>query len=160
MGFLKRTCLRLNFSERLIIKFDDFIGTWHLAGFKLVNETGTESKPWLEGSKGMLLYGTDGYMSAIISIIDKTGGKPKHLAYCGPFEVEHDRVIHHVDMSSEAQLVGQAQTRLTDLNDGILTLTSSPSIYGGIKSKALLSWKRTKPGTGKSSSIIKRLPTS
>ena len=42
--------------------------------------------------------------------------------------------------------------------DKSLTLTSSPSIYGGIKSKAPLSWKRPDSGNVNGSPIIKHTP--
>jgi hypothetical protein len=124
------------------MKMEDFIGAWRLAGFKLVDDQGVESEPWLEGSDGMLVYSADGYMSAIIATVDEAGGSPKHMAYCGPFQVEDDKVIHHVVMSSEPTLVGRPQTRFTEFDGTILTLSSSPSIYGGPNSKALLSWQR------------------
>lgn len=124
------------------MKFEEFVGAWRLAGFTLVNDDGTESEPWLEGSDGMLIYSADGYMSAIIAVVDESDGSPKHIAYSGPFQAEDDKVIHHVVMSSEPTLVGRPQTRFTEYDGTTLTLSSSPSIYGGPNSKALLSWQR------------------
>jgi len=124
------------------MKFEDFIGAWRLAGYKLIDDQGAETEPWLEGSDGMLIYTADGYMSAIIAVVDEAGADPKHVAYCGPFQVEDDKVIHHVVMGSEPHLVGQPQNRLTEYDGTILTLSSSPSLYGGPNSKALLLWQR------------------
>jgi Lipocalin-like domain len=124
------------------MKFDDFIGAWRLAGFRLIDADGAQTEPWLEGSDGMLIYSADGYMSAVIAVVDAPGGKPSHVAYSGPFEVQDDRVIHHVVMSSEPGLVGQPQTRMTEFDGKTLTLSSSPSIYGGADSRALLLWQR------------------
>lgn len=128
------------------------MGTWQLENFTLIDDGGHESEPWLEGSTGILMYNEDGYMSAAISIIDDKSREPKHLSYCGPFEIGEDRVIHHVRISSNPQLVGHSQIRLVDFNRNTLTLSSSPSIYGGEKSKALLSWTRLDQLTEGSSS--------
>jgi hypothetical protein len=124
------------------MKLEDFVGSWRLAGFKLVDDAGVESEPWLEGSDGMLIYTADGYMSAMIAVVDEASAAPKHVAYCGPFQVEDDKVIHHVVMSNEPQLVGRPQSRFTEYDGTILTLSSSPSIYGGPNSKAYLLWQR------------------
>lgn len=124
------------------MKFEEFVGSWRLAGFKLVDDAGAVTEPWLEGSDGMLIYTADGYMSAMIAVVDQVGAASKHVAYCGPFQVEDDKVIHHVVMSSVPQLVGQPQSRFTEFDGTILTLSSSPSIYGGPNSKALLLWQR------------------
>ena len=120
--------------------------------FTLVDDLGHESEPWLEGSTGILMYNEDGYMSAAISILDDKSREPKHLSYCGAFEIGEDRVIHHVKISSDPQLVGHSQRRLVEFNRNALTLSSSPSIYGGEKSKALLSWKRLDQSTEGNSS--------
>ena len=120
--------------------------------FTLVDDLGHESEPWLEGSTGILMYNEDGYMSAAISIIDDKIREPKHLSYCGAFEIGEDRVIHHVKISSDPQLVGHSQIRLVEFNRNALTLSSSPSIYGGEKSKALLSLKRLDQSTEGNSS--------
>ena len=120
--------------------------------FTLVDDLGHESEPWLEGSTGILMYNEDGYMSAAISILDDKSREPKHLSYGGAFEIGEDRVIHHVKISSDPQLVGHSQIRLVEFNRNALTLSSSPSIYGGEKSKALLSWKRLDQSTEGNSS--------
>ena len=120
--------------------------------FTLIDDLGLEREPWLEGSTGILMYNEDGYMSAAISILDDKSREPKHLSYCGAFEIGEDRVIHHVKISSDPQLVGHSQIRLVEFNRNALTLSSSPSIYGGEKSKALLSWKRLDQSTEGNSS--------
>jgi hypothetical protein len=124
------------------MKFDDFIGAWRLAGFKLIDDSGAQTEPWLEGSDGLLIYSANGYMSAVVAVVDTPGAAAKHVAYSGPFEVEDDRVIHHVVLGSDPNLIGRAQTRMTEFDGAILTLSSSPSIYGGENSKALLLWRR------------------
>ncbi len=122
---------------------EDFIGTWRLVGFQITDSDGNETSPWSEGSDGMLIYTADGYMSASMAVIDKPDQEtPDPMTYCGPYEVLEDRVIHHVVMSSETRLVGQAQTRLTDYDGETLKLSSSPSLYGGEGTTATLSWKR------------------
>jgi hypothetical protein len=90
----------------------------------------------------MLIYSADGYMSAVVAVVDAEGAAAKHMAYSGPFEVQDDKVIHHVVMSSDPDLIGQAQTRMTDFDGTTLTLSSSPSLFGGPGSKALLLWQR------------------
>jgi hypothetical protein len=124
------------------MKFDDFIGAWRLAGFKLIDDAGVQTEPWLEGSDGMLIYSADGYMSAVVAVVDTPGGAANHVAYCGPFQVEDDRIIHHVVMSSDPNLNGRSQTRMTEYDGTTLTLSSSPSLYGGENSRALLLWQR------------------
>lgn len=122
---------------------EDFVGTWRLVGFHVTDADGNQTDPWLEGSDGMLIYTADGYMSASMAVVDKPDQEtPDGMTYCGPYEVLEDRVIHHVVMSSEARLVGQGQTRMTDYDGKTLSLSSSPSLYGGDGTTATLLWQR------------------
>jgi hypothetical protein len=121
---------------------DALIGAWRLHEFRLTDERGNVTRPWREGSTGLLMYTTDGYMSAMVASVDDPQEGPRHLAYCGPFDFEGDRVVHHIHLSSEADLVGRDQVRQVDYDGETLTLSSSPSLYGGAGTSAALLWRR------------------
>lgn len=122
---------------------DALIGAWRLHEFTLTDDRGNVTRPWREGSSGLLMYSANGYMSANVTMIDDAEEGPRHLAYCGPFDFEGDRVVHHIRLSSEAELVGHDQVRQVAYDGETLTLSSSPSLYGGEGTSATLAWRRT-----------------
>ncbi len=127
------------------MKKEDFIGAWRLYGFRLIDADGNETSPWLDGSDGQLTYTADGYMSASVATVDVAGEPAKQMSYAGPYDVHDDRVVHHCDFASQPGLIGKQQVRQTDFDGETLTLSSSPSMYGGEGTVAKLIWRRATP---------------
>ena len=122
---------------------DALVGTWRLQEFCLTDGSGEAIRPWQVGAVGLLMYTPDGYMSAAVTFAEKEmGDAPRYLAYSGPFEFDGDQVVHHIQVSSEAGLVGTDQRRKVALGGETLSLSSSPSIYGGDGTTATLVWQR------------------
>jgi hypothetical protein len=120
---------------------DDILGAWQLQDFRLIDAEGRVTRPWGKGSQGLILYTSDGYMSAAVKTEDRNG--TSFLNYCGPFELGEDRIVHHIRLSSDPKLVGTDQVRRPRLDGGNLILSSSPSLYGGPGTRAEIVWRRT-----------------
>jgi hypothetical protein len=121
---------------------DALVGTWRLQEYRLTGESGEMTRPWRESSTGLLMYTSDGYMSAAVAMVEELGDAPRYLAYCGPFEFDGDQVVHHIQLSSETGLIGTDQVRKVTLEPETLSLSSSPSLYGGDGTTATLVWRR------------------
>jgi hypothetical protein len=121
---------------------DALVGTWRLQEFCLTGGSGEVTRPWREGSTGLLMYTPDGYMSAAVTFVEILDNTPRYLAYCGPFEFDGDQVAHHIQVSSETGLNGTDQLRKVTFEPETLSLSSSPSLYGGDGTTATLVWRR------------------
>ena len=100
------------------------------------------TRPWREGSTGLLMYTSDDYMSAAVAFVEKLSDAPRYVAYCGPFEFDGDQVTHHIQVSSETGLVGADRVRKVSFEPETLSLSSSPSLCGGDGTTATLVWRR------------------
>jgi lipocalin-like protein len=67
-----------------------------------------------------------------------------YLSYAGPFEVPADRdvVIHHIEVSSHPNRIGDAQERFATPDGDTLTLSAEPMISQGEERTAELVWER------------------
>jgi hypothetical protein len=116
---------------------NDLVGTWRFVDFRLIRTAdGQVTRPWGNTHKGQIVYSPDGFMSVVISRADGT------LAYCGPYTIEGDTVVHHIEIASDPKLVGTAQRRHAMLEGRRVTLTSEVSLFGGEGTKANLVWER------------------
>ena len=109
---------------------------------------------------GYLFYNHDGYMSveimsahrAAYRMPDAFGGTPEersdaistYLSYSGPFEVlsDQDTVIHHIEVCSYPNWIGNAQVRFANLAGDRLTLSTKPMTFQGVERRAVLEWER------------------
>lgn len=118
-----------------MISRQKILGGWDLADFYVVNDAGAvvlrPAKP-----AGRLLYTEDGHVAGSMS------SATHFLAYFGRYEVHPDRLIHRIDVASDANLVGNATPRLARFEDEDLVLGSSPSILGGPGTTAEIRWRR------------------
>ena len=139
---------------------DDLIGTWRLRSWKNIGSDGSEVQPVGEAPIGYIFYNHDGYMSVEIMaahrapyhIADPFGGTPEeraeaistYLSYSGPFEVlaDRDTVIHHIEVCSFPNWIGNAQVRFADLDGDLLTLSTKPMTFQGVERTAHLVWER------------------
>jgi hypothetical protein len=116
---------------------NDLIGTWRFVEFRLINEAdGSVTRPWGDDHSGQIVYAPDGFMSVLL----RRNGSV--MAYCGPYDVEADAVVHRITISTDDKLIGTAQRRLVQLDGKRLTLTSEVSLFGGKGTQAKLVWER------------------
>ena len=120
----------------------DLIGAWRLHDYILVDADGHQRRPFREGSTGLLFYTANGYMSVATMQIEDETGEATFLSYHGPFDLYDDRVVHHIEMSNDAGLVGRDNVRYPALDGETLTLTARPSLFGGEGTEADIVWRR------------------
>ena len=145
-----------------MLKLTDILGAWSLETYVETNdETGELVLPMGENPTGILLYTSDGFMSAQLG----KGARPhfasddmvvgteaeyaaagnSYLAYSGPFRLDEaaQRLEHAMSVSLFPNWQGQHQIRLATLKDGKLHLTiEHPMLLGGKLMNAELVWTR------------------
>jgi hypothetical protein len=142
------------------LKAEDLVGTWRLRSWKNVASDGSAVDPLGEKPVGYIFYNHDGYMSVEIMAAhrapyrapDAFGGTPEerseaistYLSYSGPFEVlpDRDTVIHHIEVCSYPNWIGNAQVRFAQLDGDLLRLSTKPMTFQGVERKAELVWER------------------
>ena len=139
---------------------EQLIGTWRLRSWRNIASDGSIVDPLGEDPVGYIFYNRDGYMSVEIMAADRApyrrpdafGGTPEersdaistYLSYSGPFEVmpDQDTVIHHIQVCSYPNWVGNAQVRGARLDGDVLTLSTKPMTFHGVERRAELVWER------------------
>ena len=140
------------------------VGTWQLLSWENVDGKGNITYPFGKDAVGYVLYSEDGYMSTTLMTAnrpnfdtdDVLGGTTEeraraeetYVAYCGEYEINGNKVIHHIKASLFPNWVGVDQERFFEFTDERLTLSTPPILIDGKLQKAYLIWKRaslTKP---------------
>jgi Lipocalin-like domain len=142
------------------LKAEDVIGTWRLRSWKNVDSTGAVVDPLGENPVGYIFYNRDGYMSVEImaaerlpysepdafggSLHERSEAISTYLSYSGPFTVlpEEGALIHHIEVCSYPNWIGNAQVRYAKLDGDLLTLTTKPMTFQGVERTAELVWER------------------
>ena len=65
------------------------------------------------------------------------------LAYCGPYDFEGDKVIHHIEICSFPNWSGVDQERLVELGENRVTLSTHPVLMQCKERTEHLIWERT-----------------
>ena len=133
----------------------ELVGTWRLVSFELRSPDGTVSYPFGEDATGYLFYNDQGYMSAAFMGADRARPDSDDLAevakgvnfdafnaYCGPYEVKDDRVVHHVEVASLPQFTGTDQERVFRVDGDQLVLETVPLQISSEAPVGLLVWQR------------------
>jgi Lipocalin-like domain len=137
------------------------LGTWELVSYVAQdNKGGPITYPLGRDARGLIMYTTDGYMSAQIMrpgrpLFDRPkpdGGTPAqaaaaaagYLAYSGPFEVDESTgVVHHQPrVSLLPNWLNGTQLRHSKLDGDHLTLSATSVTAEGSKISSTLVWKR------------------
>jgi hypothetical protein len=140
---------------------DDVLGTWELVSYtEGDNHGGPITYPLGPDALGLIMYTSDGYMSAQIMRPDRPafdrpetgGGTPEqaeaaavgYLAYSGPFTVdENTGVLHHQPrVSLLPNWLNHTQIRHSTLDGDHLTLSAITAASDGIETLSTLLWKR------------------
>jgi len=139
----------------------DLVGTWRLASWENRAADGTITYPMGRDVQGYIMYNPDGYMSVVITQSDRPpfrsadigGGNDEELAraaatyisYCGRYEMQLGRVVHHVEIALFPNWAGTTQERFLEMEGNMLTLSTNPILYSGKEIRAYLLWQRV-PG--------------
>lgn len=131
------------------------IGSWKLDSFELQAGDGTISHPYGKELTGYLFYNEDGFMSAAfmnsergqkreedLSIAGDVSNYDQFMAYTGPFEVNGDKIVHRVEVSSLEAFVGSVQERWFKIDGDRLELLTQPLSVGSDAPVARLAWHR------------------
>lgn len=133
------------------------IGTWRLVSW--VNRTrGQVTYPFGQDAIGYITYNDDGYMFVAImttnrqqfssgdplggSTAEKAAAAETHVSYCGTYEIQANKVVHHIKISSFPNWVGVDQERIFELKKNKLLLSTPPLLLSGKQQTAHLVWER------------------
>ena len=139
------------------------IGSWRLDSFELQAADGEISHPYGRELTGYLFYNEDGFMSAAfmnaergrvgdgeLSEAAKASNYDQFMAYTGPFEVNGEKITHHVLEASLEAFVGSVQERWFKIDGDRLDLLTQPLSVGSDAPVGRLVWTRVKRGSGSS----------
>lgn len=135
------------------------IGTWKLVSWENRSVEGDEvSYPLGRRAEGYITYNADGYMFVAIMSphrINFAGGdllsgtpdeeakaEETFLGYCGPYDFEGDKVIHHIEVCSFPNWSGADQERLVELAENRVTLSTHAMLMQGKQVTGHLIWER------------------
>jgi hypothetical protein len=134
-------------------------GRWRLLQWRAVDEAGaTLGYPFGEAAAGAVVYTPGGWMYGQLSAeprppmstSDPVGG-PEHeraaaystyVAYWGRYEIEGDRIVHHVEQSLFPAWSGGTQVRYFTLSDDVLVLRTPAIELRGNLVVNELRWQR------------------
>src|SRR5215470_18495148 len=136
-----------------------FVGAWRLLSFEARTSSGEVSYPLGRDAVGLLLYGRDGYMAVTVMRVDRAHFKSTNIweaaspeeklaafdsysSYCGRYEVQNDKIIHHIELSLFPNWSGQGQERYFEFAGDRLTLRTPPTTVGGVEQTAIAIWQR------------------
>jgi hypothetical protein len=64
-----------------------------------------------------------------------------YLSYCGKYEIQDNKVIHHIEASLFPNWVGIDQERFFEFKDNRLFLSTPPLLVSGKQQVANLAWE-------------------
>jgi hypothetical protein len=76
------------------------------------------------------------------TIDEKIVAFDSYISYCGRYEIQQDKVIHHIEASLFPDWTGGLQERFFEFENDKLSLSTPPSMMGGIQQTAHLIWER------------------
>jgi len=130
--------------------FKILIGSWSLVELiEVPLEDGEITNPMGTKPKGIIIYNSDGYMSAQIMNTDfeysDTKDNPSYLAYSGLFKTDDEKQIvsHTMSVSLFENWRNQTQNRKVLFKDGLLHLeTEKPFMSNSRLVIHKITWKR------------------
>lgn len=140
----------------------DLAGAWHLVSWSFELDDGRTTHPFGGDVAGLLVYTSDGYMSATLMRRNRPdlgtatlAGAPAqgravaaagYLAYGGPYRIEGDEVVHMVQVSLFPDWVGGEQRRQIVWDGDELILQAATTTASGRRAKNRLRWRRADEG--------------
>jgi len=142
-----------------MISKEDVIGSWHLESWTIgYSDREDFTYPYGEEPEGLLLYTTDGWMSASIARAGrealpedvsyrklpdavKAGAFSSYFHYAGRYRVVDGDVIHQVTQSLNPNFPGTEQLRHAELDGQTLVLSGKDQVGGATRFHSLV-WHR------------------
>jgi hypothetical protein len=137
---------------------NQFVGTWKLISFEFKSSDNQSTYPLGQDAVGYLIYSEVGYMSVALmkaertpfvsgdirasTLEEKIHAADTYFSYCGRYEIQENKIIHHVEVSSFPNLVGTDQERLFQFEDNNLILSTPPFLVDDKLQTSLVIWKR------------------
>ena len=138
---------------------DSFIGIWRLISLELRSMDEQVSHPFGKNPIGYIIYTEDGYMYVSFmsanrpkfassnsirggTTEEKVAAADTYLSYCGKYEVQDNRVIHHIEVSFFPNWSGVDQVRFFKFDGNRLSLSTPPLLLAGKQQTAHLIWER------------------
>jgi len=122
-----------------------FHGTWRFVGRRVTAADGKVTYPTGDSPRGFIMYSPDGYMAVEFFMPMKgPDGKvaERFLAYAGPYELQGDTMLHHMQVSAQPENIGKTFERKVSFENGDLLLSSSPDLLAGPGSKGSMIWRK------------------
>jgi hypothetical protein len=139
------------------------VGTWKLVSAKITTDKGEVRDSWGPNPEGLLMYTTDGRMSAILTLghrkplsvsdfisapaPERAEAFASMTAYAGRYTLTGDKVVHHVEVSSVPNDVGANMERVIVHLDAerLVLRVAKPYLRGGmmVQSQELV-WQKIK----------------
>ena len=139
------------------------VGTWKLLSASSATTAGQEN-PYGLNPVGFLTYTGDGRVTALISYDGRkrlsalsVGGGPQavpeeqaeafrtFLAYAGRYTLNGDKVIHHMEISSIQNWVGEDAIRTVRFEGDRIVLKTPITVVNGKLQRVELVWQRLTP---------------
>jgi hypothetical protein len=125
---------------------EQLLGAWQLKAWKIRwSDEDKFSYPFGEQAQGLIVYTTDGFMSAVIHRGDRAllpeGVAPRkmpsdvcaeayqsYMHYAGPYRIEGEDVVHCVEHALMPNMVGTEQLRHIEIDGERLTLRGEENL--------------------------------
>ena len=129
----------------------DLHGAWALEDWYVEDADGTRTAPFGRDASGVIMYTTDGYMTAIVRAADRTlpageaddaqkaAAYSTYFNYAGTWRIDGDAVTHRIEHALDPNLVGNEMSRAVD-HQGTRMVFSGTMADG--KTKNVIIWKR------------------
>ncbi len=133
------------------------VGVWRLVSWESRTADGEATYPLGQDARGYITYSDDGHLSVIIGKADrprfsgndllggsaeeKAGAAATFVSYAGTYELQGDRVIHHIELSLFPNWAGTTQERKVELRGNRLTLSTRAMVHGRFGTSSL-TWER------------------
>ena len=139
---------------------NEFVGTWVLKSYEVRWASGKVTYPFGERPEGRLTYSENGFVSVNIMAINRRSfearelklGTPEekvvaadtYISYSGRYDLDGDKIKHHVEVCLFPNWVGKDQVRIFDLRGDTLALKTIPDPRDEQGRQGYLIWKRVK----------------
>jgi hypothetical protein len=123
-------------------------GSWRLVSWTIEYALrGVTAFPFGEDADGLLIYGSDGWMSATLARRQRTPlteplARHEYLAYVGRWWLEGSTIVHDVVQSMNPVLIGTLQRRLAALHEQGLDLLAEETDDRGRLRRHRIRWRR------------------